>query len=1484
MKSITRKLRGQYFREAVIYFLTFCLVLNTSLPAVMALESGDVISSSGAAVTMWGDHTIIDTDHGAIINWNNFNTSATQSVTFNQSLGGELSSLSAVLNRINSGAVPTQFNGALNANGHVFIVNPAGVIFGAGSMVDVAQLVASSLDIADGDFLAGNYEFHAGGANGAVINNGAISASEGAALIGKRVLNAGTITTGNGGFVVMAAGDRVLLGEPGSKIVVEMDSVTPAEEGDGTVVNNGQISSPAGTVVLAAGDIFSVPLQSQLRVNSGTVEEPVYEVADQPVRVESGIGAVTQSGTINADGIDGDGGSVVLTAGDEVILGAGSSTTANGGTSNSGANGGEVVAYASEVYADNALVDFQTGAQIEVTGGSPSDPATIDAGATFEGGLAELSGDHLYFNGSVDATSQSYVAPDPANPGSTITVTPEGGTLHIDPVSLTLADGAIPAGGAAIDTFYEKELEAYSQAGIDTILEADYDITVENISDGYIDGGTGDIALRTIYNTGDIEFLPATIGGAINTIVRTVGGGNIYMLAGSGGIKTGSLQTYEDGGNPGRIRIFTNNGGDIQTGALLVDGGNDVEVSVIASGNLTINGSVVTSTNKVPSKEDQVGTAYVCLVSDNGSVNILGAVQVEAHGKQETVARIHICADNTVTVHTGSDRLQATAKTSSAGTADATIRIHAASSEPGAISIIRSSGDPIRIQAYTSGSTINQDFTGAEVDNEQTSGGSHVLVQIADTWLEACPDCPAPPDMPPPIEPPQHSPIAVDDDYVMNKGDILLIILDADGVLTNDYDPDEDMIIALLLGSGDTTKGGTVVLDENGGFTYTAPTDKQFDTYGSDAGGDYALFTDSFEYNLQDEGGLNSNSATVTITAKNYVPVAQADSYDVTHNVNLSPAAGQGIITGVVPAVNGDTDADGDTLTPYLSGGLTTGSTALGGTVTLNSDGSFSYDPPVDTVGTDSFTYYASDGYNNSTPVEVTIDVTNTVPVAQADSYNVVHNVDLSAPVDQGIITGVVPAINGDTDADGDTLTPYLLGGSTSGTTDLGGTITLNPDGSFTYNPPADMVGTDSFTYYVNDGYDNSAPVQVSIEVGNTSPVAQPDSYNVLHNATLSTEAGQGIIIGVVPAVNGDSDADGDALTPYLPGALTTGPTALGGTVTLNPDGSFTYTPPTDTVGADSFTYYVTDGYSSSSAVQVTIDLTNTLPVAQPDSYTVGFDTSLSPVVGQGLIVGVVPTVNGDYDLDPGDSLSPYLQDGLTSGATAHGGTVTLNPDGSFAYTPASGWEGADSFTYYVTDGYGNSEPVLVTMLVGEAPPVPVIPSIPAAPGLEPVRIEMSGCPALMVWAAAELGVNESALQIRIASGLASGMAIQPCDACTSLKQAATILQDSEGAHIAALAQVVNELASNTAPPTEEQMASIASAIAMNVGADNQYAVAGQYLDALAKYVGILNNQMGFSTAESIQLATDKYVGPLAEGQNAGVAAYVAARLAALGG
>jgi hypothetical protein len=263
--------------------------------------------------------------------------------------------------------------------------------------------------------------------------------------------------------------------------------------------------------------------------------------------------------------------------------------------------------------------------------------------------------------------------------------------------------------------------------------------------------------------------------------------------------------------------------------------------------------------------------------------------------------------------------------------------------------------------------------------------------------------------------------------------------------------------------------------------------------------------------------------------------------------------------------------------------------------------------------------------------------------------------------------------------------------------------------------------------------------------------------------------------------------------------------------------------------------------------------------------------------------------------LENGGTLNP---DGTLT--TALGGTVTLAPDGeSFTYDPPSdSFLGPDTFSFEVWDGQRDypieGEPTNVTATgtvtvsftsaPPPPPPPPAQPYIPAAPGLERVEVGTSGCPALMAWAAGELGADGQTIQIWIVNALASGSNIQPCNACMGLKQAATILQDAGGTYVDALTQVINEFASSTAPPTEEQMASIADAIANSLDAESVYATAGEYLDALADYVGIVSSEMGLTTEEAIELVTNKYVGPLAEGEDVALAAYVAAILAALAG
>src|SRR5205807_1271467 len=128
------------------------------------------------------------------------------------------------------------------------------------------------------------------------------------------------------------------------------------------------------------------------------------------------------------------------------------------------------------------------------------------------------------------------------------------------------------------------------------------------------------------------------------------------------------------------------------------------------------------------------------------------------------------------------------------------------------------------------------------------------------------------------------------------------------------------------------------------------------------------------------------------------------------------------------------------------------------GTLTLNADGSLVYTPAADWNGTDSFTYKASDGQDASAPVTVTITVApvNDAPAAAADAYTTAEDTPLTVPA-RGVLTN-------DTDADGAPFSAVFVSGTSHGT------LTLNPNGGFTYAPRANCNGADSFTYKASDG------------------------------------------------------------------------------------------------------------------------------------------------------------------------------------------------------------------------------------------------------------------------------------------------------------------------------------------------------------------------------------------------------------------------------
>ncbi|MAT98925.1 MAG: hypothetical protein CL608_17415 [Anaerolineaceae bacterium] len=454
---------------------------------------------------------------------------------------------------------------------------------------------------------------------------------------------------------------------------------------------------------------------------------------------------------------------------------------------------------------------------------------------------------------------------------------------------------------------------------------------------------------------------------------------------------------------------------------------------------------------------------------------------------------------------------------------------------------------------------------------------------------------------------------------------------------------------------------------------------------------------DSFEVQVSDgNGGFDTITVNVTITPVNDPPVANDDS-------DINWATDEDNALSVTPAsvLDNDTDPENDGLTVSTADAAS----AMGAAVTVNPDGTFSYDPTVMGASaiqaldagdsdTDTFSYTASDGNGGTDTATVTIDLTgvNDTPVAVTDSYNATEDTNLVINVAAGVL-------DNDTDVDADdanTLTAVL------DTTTSNGTLTLNPDGSFSYMPNAEYSGPDSFTYHANDGDVDSNIVTVTINVAaaNDAPVANDDS-----DISWATDEDNALTVVAPGVLANDTDQENDTL--FVSTADTT--SAMGAAVSVNADGSFSYDPrlanaiqaldagDSDT---DTFGYTVADGNGGTDTATVTIALTgvNDIPVAVTDSYNATEDTNLN-------INATIGVLANDTDVDADDmrNLTAILD------TTTSNGTLTLNPDGSFTYVPNAEYSGPDSFTYHANDGVADSNTVTVNITVFADNDVPTI-------------------------------------------------------------------------------------------------------------------------------------------------------------------------------
>lgn len=254
------------------------------------------------------------------------------------------------------------------------------------------------------------------------------------------------------------------------------------------------------------------------------------------------------------------------------------------------------------------------------------------------------------------------------------------------------------------------------------------------------------------------------------------------------------------------------------------------------------------------------------------------------------------------------------------------------------------------------------------------------------------------------------------------------------------------------------------------------------------------------------------------------------------------------------------------------------------------------------------------------------------------------------------------------TDADGDKLTFSLHAQATHGT------VTILPDGQYTYTPDASYHGPDNFTYKVSDGYDEAtATITINVTHVHTPPLAIDGSASGERNKDIT---------GSVPAA---TDIDGDPLTYKLK------TTAARGLVNILPDGRFTYRPIHNFVGVDTFTYEVDDGKGGTAIAKMTITVThvNTPPIAHN-----GIIEGKKNID----IIGELPATDAD-----GDSLTYEIN------TSAANGLVTVAANGRFVYQPVHDFVGTDEFTYKVSDGRGGTATAIVRVKVkdGHCAPIP---------------------------------------------------------------------------------------------------------------------------------------------------------------------------------
>lgn len=511
-------------------FLLSSLATAYALPTDVLIEAGKVtVSQSGNTMT------VNETSATGIVSSRTFVINADETLNIFQP-----SSSATLLWKV-LGDDPSAIYGHVNANGQLFLYNPQGTLFARGAEFNGGSLVATSLNIADSDFLSGNYKFSGLSSNGAVVNQGTLTAANGGyiALLGPQVSNEGIIVAQQG-TVALGAGSAVTLDMNGDGLLnLAVDKAAV----DASAVNHNLIQADGGQVIMTAstaGDLTRTAVN-----NSGTILARSAKEVNGVIRLDAGTdGTVVNSGTLDVSGKGtGETGGTVKVLGNTVTLADGTQIDA-GGDSGGGTVlvGGNYQGQGTEQNASTTTVASTAVINADaITQGNGGKVVVWSDGTTNYGGTISARGGSVSGDGGIVETSgkQTLLMTGNVNAGA---INGNSGSWLLDPTNYTI--------------------DATAAANIATSLNNGTNVTITTSGSG-ADAGDITVANAVSWTSGNTLTMKADNDIDVNNTITSTGSGNVVLRADSDANSSGTVSFGTSGKvvTDGTVSIYYNPGG-----------------------------------------------------------------------------------------------------------------------------------------------------------------------------------------------------------------------------------------------------------------------------------------------------------------------------------------------------------------------------------------------------------------------------------------------------------------------------------------------------------------------------------------------------------------------------------------------------------------------------------------------------------------------------------------------------------------------------------------------------------------------------------------------------------------------------------------------------------------------------------------------------------------------------------------------------------